>query len=1195
MSKRLRAEDSDANGDISSREGGSPSKRQRPDGLGLGSSEAEESESEPTSMSDGDAVPRSDKEAPKSKKKRVTRRELNHVAVVGSAYPRSSYDGWEPKLPPVSEEKAVAELTRVHRRLHAESVPKPDYTYLRLEDFSIFRPVTKGVPFSILTIDGYGDDDVTTLRDRICIQSPEAEYNDVWYQLGKPAQEYRRFHTPFVWLAHFMKYYVDYLLSHEQVALTKFRADFNTWLAERYGDTTEFASWLGEAKLSDFRTTVAAHVGFLWKECYSIDDREIGLCKHPIWGEVDPLRLKAVPEQPSHEKHTVVTPFVYDSFKHMYFASHMEARPITNRAILEAVKKRKQEFKLTPLGTASQRDTPHRQQQSSQHHSAEDHLDVHPGDVVCVRPDTESRWKNQAVVWYAYVQSVRPTPEGDVLDVLWLYVPGDTTLGLAYYPFQNELFLSDNCACGKEAINVDSVTGKLDVTWFATDPNAVAGFFVRQKFRTIHDEDTYDFMSLKESDFSCRCDRYVSMFTECQSKYNINDTVLVRQWNAEQGEDSLEPAQILAFDCARQHVVLRRLARKSSTHSRARPNELVLTDDTFKKGPSMIVRRCHVRFINAKDALEGHLATPYDRNGAGDLFFIVRTPDNRHPGGFGTVLSPATGVADQHDCAKATDSMPLPTEGWDPAAAAADTKLKGMGIFCGGGNFDRGLEEGGAVKFLHGVDWARCALHSYRANTDAPDDLQFWLGSVNDYLAQTMAGSTKAMIARLGDFEFLSAGSPCPGFSGMQKYRESSQSLMNASLVASVVSFVDFYSPKYCMLENVPGMTKPPPGYGKDQNVFSQVLAAFVAMGYQVQQFLMDAWSFGSSQQRTRVFIIASAPGSEPLPAPQHTHAHAKAMVVKSLGESSNGMRFGVRRNDFTTFPHVSASKAAADLPAVGDAQPQLCPRFPDHRTPNDHSFINRTRMAMVPILPHGANIVRAYYAGLLSGEPEQFVKGLNKVRFHTRSGCYARVYQDGLFPTILTHLHMQDGKAGRCMHWQEHRSLTIMEARRAQGFLNHEVLVGAPTEQMKIVGNSVDRVVALALGLALRVSWERSALIRVTEAEQDASATPTAAQPPLSVVYSSLEPDEIEWARQSQDEQSSPGRGEREWVEQSRNGTLRLSDAEVKEVREGGGFKAIMRILSIREGGEITGMPSRLTPRLSVGSPLHSPACSFA
>jgi hypothetical protein len=46
------------------------------------------------------------------------------------------------------------------------------------------------------------------------------------------------------------------------------------------------------------------------------------------------------------------------------------------------------------------------------------------------------------------------------------------------------------------------------------------------------------------------------------------------------------------------------------------------------------------------------------------------------------------------------------------------------------------------------------------------------------------------------------------------------------------------------------------------------------------------------------------------------------------------------------------------------------------------------------------------------------------------------------------------------------------MEARRAQGILDHELIFGLPSQQWKIIGNSVARSVSLALGLSLRQAW---------------------------------------------------------------------------------------------------------------------------
>jgi DNA (cytosine-5)-methyltransferase 1 len=49
---------------------------------------------------------------------------------------------------------------------------------------------------------------------------------------------------------------------------------------------------------------------------------------------------------------------------------------------------------------------------------------------------------------------------------------------------------------------------------------------------------------------------------------------------------------------------------------------------------------------------------------------------------------------------------------------------------------------------------------------------------------------------------------------------------------------------------------------------------------------------------------------------------------------------------------------------------------------------------------------------------------------------------------------------------------MTIQEARRAQGILDDEVILGTLDDKWKIIGNGVDRHAALALGMSLREAW---------------------------------------------------------------------------------------------------------------------------
>ena len=1044
------------------------------------------------------------------KSRRLT---LSHVEVTGSAYPRSAFDGWQPPLRRSTEAAAIADLQAEFVNTHKLDDNPPDHVSFTLDDFSIYNPrhsrhaqemvtldrlqnrggyneflfdgvlsvgnkkhFVQGVQFQIMAVDGYGEADIVSLKDRICIQSPAAYANDVWYCLSRPAQDYERFHRPFAWLAQFTKYFVDYLLKLDNITLHHFRTSFAEWLNSRYGHSTALQDWLDQCNhKTDFRTTIAAHFGYLWKECFSIDDRRTGLCQHPIWGEVNSYALDAIPEQPNRETKTVVTPFVYQCFKRMYFHEHMKVHTTIDSTILRTVSNRKAALGLTPFGACQAPEANVATPQSIAY-GDDDVPDVRIGDVVCVEPSTDSAWRHtNSEAWYAYVQNIRDTTK---LDVIWLYEPHDTTFGKAFYPFTNELFMSDNCGCGKDAVDLGAVIGKANVTWHAKDPSQQTGLFVRQKFRTIREEDTYDFVTLQESDFHCKCRVRKTAFEECRRQYQIGDTVLVREWNTERREDALEPSQIVDFDLDRARVVLRRLKRKSKVDKHAAPNEPTLSDEQFTKMPSRVVRRCRVRLFSTDEFKHG-LPTSYDRRGAGDYFFILCSEDDgvintREASDQGD--APDTGVGLRDGDFAGNDRPCFPPVEPDLNEDMSDSrKLKGMGIFCGGGNFDRGLEDGGGVKFRYAIDWATRAIHSYRANVDNPQDVQFFLGSVNDYLAQAMAGSSLEVIAKIGNVDFISAGSPCPGFSNLQVNKQSNQSLRNASLVASVVSYVDLYSPKYCILENVVSMTAGM-GVRKDENVFAQVVAALVGLGYQVQQFLMDAWNYASSESRSRVFIIASAPGLAPWVHPHHTHAHPpEVQDRRSLGKSSNGLRFGLRRFDYTPFAHVSPLEATSDIPDVEDSQPQICPAFPDHITPSEEGPESRARIAAVPVWPLGQGLAQAAQAGRLFGSPLEWYERQGGERKGPGSRTYSRVNRDGLFRTVTTALNLQCGRSGSTLHWQQPRSLTVMELRRALGYPDDEVIIGTPREKVKTIGNSVDRNVALALGLSLTDSWIKS------------------------------------------------------------------------------------------------------------------------
>ncbi|EME80979.1 uncharacterized protein MYCFIDRAFT_114349, partial [Pseudocercospora fijiensis CIRAD86] len=907
------------------------------------------------------------------------------------------------------------------------------------------------VPFRVLTVDGYDDFETTDIGSQLCVQSLRGAYHNVWYKLGTPGKEYERFYKPFLWVARFTKHAIQYMLATERVTLRQFRASFYDWLHKTYPEDASLRVWLGQSKTRDFAVHFVAYADFLWKESHGVQQPsdDIKICKHQIWRESLPYPdlLKAIPRQPPKQKgdaKTVVTPFAYESFSHMYFADKILETSVTEPGLLSRIHELKARRGLTPWFSRSPSSlTPI--SAASDQIKARGRIAV--GDIVAVPAEDDGRWKSSAETWYAYVQRVwKQKNEQTRLDVIWLYHPQDTTIGKAQYMFPNELFFSDNCGCGvKEALHLEEVTHKVDVAWNPLDPGTQEGLFVRQKFRTVAEMDFYDFRKIQNSDFCC-CHQ-AEYTPEAVPQYRVGDTVLVEKKKDALGRNC-EPAQILSFGSAGT-VQMRRFLYKKDIFPASRPNQLLPSSEIFSRQCEHLVRECHVRIFSCSN-----LPTPYDRGGAGDYYYIADT---------------------DMDADSINAKSPF-RQGWDPQEAPSNRKLKGLGIFCGGGTFDRGLQEGGAVQFTHAVDYAEHALHSYKANSSEP--VKFFLGSVDDYLSNAMAAESVHNTATTGEIDLISAGSPCQGFSKLQHDRDSPRSRKNASMVASVVSFVDFYVPEYLILENVVTMTDHPrdkKGPIPEQNVFSQVISALVGLGYQVQQFLMDSWSYGSPQQRSRVFIVATAPSAVPLSQPEITHAHpTKNLRTRNLGRSSNGLPFGTRRtNPFVALPFVTAEQSVADLPTVYDSVPQLCIRFPDHRLAVLEAPDVRARIAMVPTRPREWGLLQAHDAGRLRGEPrEYFIRTkANLVRSGINSKSYTRVCPNHPFPTIVTRLSVGDGINGRVLHWDQHRPLTVMEARRALGYLDHEVLIGTPEKQLRIVGNSVDRKVALVLGLALRDS----------------------------------------------------------------------------------------------------------------------------
>jgi DNA (cytosine-5)-methyltransferase 1 len=308
------------------------------------------------------------------------------------------------------------------------------------------------------------------------------------------------------------------------------------------------------------------------------------------------------------------------------------------------------------------------------------------------------------------------------------------------------------------------------------------------------------------------------------------------------------------------------------------------------------------------------------------------------------------------------------------------------------------------------------------ANTrqEAAKPVRPFLGSVDDMLLAALESRFSDAVPRPGEVDFIAAGSPCPGFSTLTMDKTTDDQVKNRSLVASVASFVDFYRPKYGILENVPNIVQR--GAKREEDVFSQLICAIVGMGYQAQIVLGGAWSHGAPQSRERVFLYFAAPGL-PLPeAPVPSHSHFQGTKERGLGVMANGEPY-VKRNTRlpTPFKFVSAAASTADLPPIYDGKADLCIPFPDHRLSVGMSAKRRDQYAVIPTHPYGMNFAAAWRMGdavMTPAERELFPATGERVDM--RSKAWGRVHPDEVFSTISTASHPVDSRIGRSMHWHE-------------------------------------------------------------------------------------------------------------------------------------------------------------------------------
>ncbi|KAH9905875.1 S-adenosyl-L-methionine-dependent methyltransferase [Xylariomycetidae sp. FL2044] len=1015
--------------------------------------------------------------------------------------PRSIFDGFLPPAAEMNEADAVRSLLDVSQSTEQNG----EYIEFELEEFSIYvnnkqyphelRPLqslatrankesfyfdgvlccgdtrvfVREIPFQKLPVGNY-EASRHTVGDQIWIQSELQERlaKATYYRLRTPSPEYARMFDPYIWVADLAKHVINYCEDLEtkgvRVTLHDFQSKFSRWILRKHSKCSIFKTWHAANRTEDFRGAVVANFPYIWQELNGLNPK--GSSWHKFCKEITSefykpnLSFSADYEDDSEgedykkrksrspKAQTVVTPFIHSLFSHMVFGEILELAKPSHGVTTKQLKFESQTRRTVKTSTTRKRSDKDRETFIAS---------IRPGDVVSTLPDgdsTDTKWAQRKsdhrqgeYLWFGLVQKIHVSSKDKrSFDIIWMYQPIDTPCGVMKYPWKNELFLSNNCTCHHHASKLkdDEIISTHSVEFFG-NPSTKADYFVRQTYIA----DNSEWVTLKKEHFNC------AEPIDTKPKFQPGDTVLV-QINS--STLKLEPSIVEEFtgDGNHRRARLRRLWRRRTVDKNAvnaSPNELVYSDQFTDVKQDQIFRRCLIRAF----PVGSNIPNPYNRGGTGDAFYITHQESATMQGERTYVPIAISKLAGLH-------------QGFDPEASST-AKLQGLDLFCGGGNFGRGLEDGGAIEMRWANDISKEAVHTYMANSE-PGVCTPYLGSIDDLLRRALQGSKKT--PQPGDVHFISGGSPCPGFSSLTHDKTTYDQRKNQSLVASFASFIDLYRPHYGILENVPQMVSSDTLRGSC--VFSQLVCAIVGLGYQTQIIGLDAWSFGSPQSRSRVFLCFSAPGFRPPRRPQPSHSHRPNTRLLRLGTTSSGLPFNQRESVPTPFKFVTAREAVGDLPDIRDTKGGYCVGYPDHRLSIGYTPPVRKQVAQIPNQPYEMNFAKAWL-GQPGQEPvlppslrDLYPKDQERTRKSSKG--WMKINPNGLFTTVSTKCLPTDARVGQVNHWSQPRPQTILEARRAQGFLDHEIIVGLPAEQYRIVGNSVARQVSLALGLAIREAW---------------------------------------------------------------------------------------------------------------------------
>lgn len=339
--------------------------------------------------------------------------------------------------------------------------------------------------------------------------------------------------------------------------------------------------------------------------------------------------------------------------------------------------------------------------------------------------------------------------------------------------------------------------------------------------------------------------------------------------------------------------------------------------------------------------------------------------------------------------------------------------------------------DGRPVRHLGAIDSDGTLRSCYEHNFPGVSFINYRFGDpFSTEAAREMAGVIDKVP---GPVSVLLAAPPCQPFSAAGKRNNVGA---DAYLAVHACTLAECLDPEIVIMENVPQFGRVMGG-----NLAGRIRVRLRRAGFATTLITLDALRFGVPQRRARTLLLGARARARRLAV-----ARKLEHAVSKLQEEQNyrGQRLYITVSDaISDLPALKAGGGSEEVEIISKplSDYQRILRKPDGCTYN-HTAANHS--------PELVERMRTVHAGEVPQNCEEHVMR-RKQYFRL---AYARLSADAPAATLTTNTH--NPGSGRFIHYRDHRTLTVREVARLQGFPDWFRFIGLQTVQRRHVGNAV-------------------------------------------------------------------------------------------------------------------------------------------